>query len=71
MQKINLLSIFGLSDEVIERLAELNRIYVIGPGRGEVRRTAISWQPDESYTEVHGKTPSGQREYSKVEREAK
>ncbi len=65
------LAIFRLPAAVAERLQELHRIYVTGPGRGEVRRTAINWQPDGSYTEVKGKTPSGQREYSKIERESK
>lgn len=54
-----------------ERLTELHRIFVTGPGRGEVRRTAVGWQPDPSYAETKGKTASGQREYSKVERKAK
>lgn len=51
-----------------ERVAELKRIWITGPGRDEVRETAIGWKPDDSFVEVKGTYP---REYTKVIRKAR
>jgi hypothetical protein len=32
----------------------------------DIHLTTVGWQRDESYTEVEGETPSGEREYTKI-----
>lgn len=55
----------------IERWHEFKRVW-FGPRkkRGEVRLTAVGWQPDSTYQLDCKPTPSGNVEYYKVIRES-
>jgi hypothetical protein len=53
---------------LLERLAEIKRIW--NGEKREVRYTAVGWKPGEGWKEDCQPTPSGEREFYTVVREA-